>query len=683
MTIRCGDSLTTMEILLHVRKNSWQLLCRLSTFFDLPWICTRDFNEIMPLGEKFGGNERCQSQMEGFCTALNDANLIDLGFFGNKYTWLKCRNPSGIESLQLDSGEWIGIDEAIEEHIMEFFKRLYRLDDGVAEVTNDTIDNRIPEEMKMELMRQFNKDEVVAALNQMHHWKAPGLDGFHAAFYQIYWESVGGDEVINLALSLLSENVSLKDINQTFIVLIPKLKYSMGSIIEERNKRAIKLDIAKAYDRMEWCFLKNVINCIGFPERHQSIFFWRSIIKGRKVLMRGIRWRVGNGRSISVWEDPWVPIPYLFKVPNQSRNLRPNARVCEFIDHKRKEWKVQALKSLLNDYVVEQILEIPTSPFLPEDSMSRSKERKFSKAIWKLNVPPKVRIFMWRACSDISPTGYNLRIRLAGDERRCAKCGSLAETDKHIFFERNFAKTVWSELIPANELILSSMSSFKDLFRWIMETKDAQLAELLAVVTWLIWRSRNERIFEGKERDAEQIGRYTLNFLQECRNINGRLEGHINVVIKKWAPPTRDLLKINVDGAYSEKGVGIRLVVRDYQGEIQAITVDRAPGAIDAEYTESLAFLMGLKFVKDFGISHFVLEGNAVNMANRFNSKKPDLSVSGTVIEGIRKMRSEFTMVKVAFMLRGNVIVLPINGSRVWFVNCPKNVMVAPKADLN
>ncbi|KAL3523051.1 hypothetical protein ACH5RR_015885 [Cinchona calisaya] len=80
--------------------------------------------------------------------------------------------------------------------------------------------------------------------------------------------------------------------------------------------------------------------------------------------------------------------------------------------------------------------------------------------------------------------------------------------------------------------------------------------------------------------------------------------------------------------------------------------VDRSPGAIDAKYTESLALHMGLKFAKAFGTSPFILEGDAVNVVNRIDRKKLDLSSSGTVIEGIRKMLSEVIMMKVSYVKR-------------------------------
>jgi hypothetical protein len=34
---------------------------------------------------------------------------------------------------------------------------------------------------------------------------------------------------------------------------------------------------------------------------------WRSIFKARDLLEGGLRWRVGNGKSIKIWGDRWFP----------------------------------------------------------------------------------------------------------------------------------------------------------------------------------------------------------------------------------------------------------------------------------------------------------------------------------------------------------------------------------------
>ncbi|GAA0184893.1 hypothetical protein LIER_32181 [Lithospermum erythrorhizon] len=43
-------------------------------------------------------------------------------------------------------------------------------------------------------------------------------------------------------------------------------------------------------------------------------FGWRSLIEGKKVLSRGVRWRVGDGKGIDIWKDPWIPRRTNFKM---------------------------------------------------------------------------------------------------------------------------------------------------------------------------------------------------------------------------------------------------------------------------------------------------------------------------------------------------------------------------------
>lgn len=36
-------------------------------------------------------------------------------------------------------------------------------------------------------------------------------------------------------------------------------------------------------------------------------YAWRSILSGMICLKRVVVWRVGDGSSIKIWEDPWLP----------------------------------------------------------------------------------------------------------------------------------------------------------------------------------------------------------------------------------------------------------------------------------------------------------------------------------------------------------------------------------------
>ena len=72
------------------------------------------------------------------------------------------------------------------------------------------------------MVKQFIRDEIEAALKQMQPTKSLGPDGMPAIFYQKYWDIVGND-VVCMVLNVLNSNISMTNINKTFITLIPKM----------------------------------------------------------------------------------------------------------------------------------------------------------------------------------------------------------------------------------------------------------------------------------------------------------------------------------------------------------------------------------------------------------------------------------------------------------------------------
>ncbi|KAK3189299.1 hypothetical protein Dsin_028860 [Dipteronia sinensis] len=91
-----------------------------------------------------------------------------------------------------------------------------------------------------------------------------------------------------------------------------------------------------------------------------SSYIWRSIIWGRSLLMKGLRWKVGNGRSIRIFKDRWLPRPNAFTpiTPDPGNDLR----VAALIDCDPPGWNLEMLDQTLFPVDMEAVLSIPIKP---------------------------------------------------------------------------------------------------------------------------------------------------------------------------------------------------------------------------------------------------------------------------------------------------------------------------------
>ena len=133
------------------------------------------------------------------------------------------RAKKWIKGLKDEAGEW-QVDEGRDTVIMEYFQNLFKATNQNVNLDflND-MEGRITEDMNQDLLREFKREEVKAALDQMHPTKAPGPDGLSPLFYQKYWHIVGTAKT-DAVMQALQSGTLPPTINHTFITLIPKKK---------------------------------------------------------------------------------------------------------------------------------------------------------------------------------------------------------------------------------------------------------------------------------------------------------------------------------------------------------------------------------------------------------------------------------------------------------------------------
>jgi hypothetical protein len=90
---------------------------------------------------------------------------------------------------------------------------------------------------------------------------------------------------------------------------------------------------------------------------------WRVIEYGLELYKKGAIWRVGDGKTIRVWRDNWLPRPYGMKPIGQVRPCRIR-RLEHLINHESNSWDEAMIRRYFYHCDVEEILKIklPTTP---------------------------------------------------------------------------------------------------------------------------------------------------------------------------------------------------------------------------------------------------------------------------------------------------------------------------------
>jgi hypothetical protein len=241
------------------------------------------------------------------------------------------RRRNSIDAVKAKNGEWILDKSKISDYFLNNFKNVFHEEE--VEFPWD-LKNLIPPSLSEmdndELCKLPTSQEIKETLFNMASQKAPGPDGLLVLFYKTYWHIVGIN-VVNAVRDFFLSGKMHKEVNNSLIVLIPKIQnptsfnhfrpislcnvvykiiakilvnrlrpllpklispcqsaFVPGRWIAENEvvvqellhsfkKRkvkggflAIKLDLQKAYDKVNWKFLQAVLLNFGFNERFVS-----------------------------------------------------------------------------------------------------------------------------------------------------------------------------------------------------------------------------------------------------------------------------------------------------------------------------------------------------------------------------------------------------------------------------
>ncbi|XP_022019374.1 uncharacterized protein LOC110944750 [Helianthus annuus] len=244
---------------------------------------------------------------------------------------LKTRNHmTRIDAISNSQGVLFQGEDVPKVLVHHYENFLGRKENMSLQPTQDLFDKRLRSDDSNHMVRPITNEEVKMAMFSIGNDKAPGPDGYTAAFYKHAWQIIGPD-VSKAIMDFFSYGKLLRELNNTLIVLIPKkptpssvtdyrpiaccnvLYKCISKIIADRLKNylnqvvsinqsafvpgrkisdnilltqelmhnyhrnigpprcAFKVDIQKAYDTVDWRFLKHVLIGFGF---HSKMIDW-------------------------------------------------------------------------------------------------------------------------------------------------------------------------------------------------------------------------------------------------------------------------------------------------------------------------------------------------------------------------------------------------------------------------
>ena len=89
----------------------------------------------------------------------------------------------------------------------------------------------------------------------------------------------------------------------------------------------------------------------------------RSILSAFSMHEEGLMWRIGDGRSVKILGDTWLPKPSSFKIQSPCQGLNVNATISTLIDTSTVSWNGSFIRQSFNQEEVEIICNFPISKY--------------------------------------------------------------------------------------------------------------------------------------------------------------------------------------------------------------------------------------------------------------------------------------------------------------------------------
>ncbi|XP_015945767.1 uncharacterized mitochondrial protein AtMg00310-like [Arachis duranensis] len=144
------------------------------------------------------------------------------------------------------------------------------------------------------------------------------LTEIHSMLSQFWWGQKGAEQRMvwikwdTMTRPKKDGGLGIKDLRAQNLALLGKQYWCLMKYLNSTLSRMFKAKYFRYTD-----FLHAEIGSI-------SSWGWRSVLEGRKIIEKGLLWKIGFGANVRIFHDPWLPPPLPFNVPQAVVTIPPN-----------------------------------------------------------------------------------------------------------------------------------------------------------------------------------------------------------------------------------------------------------------------------------------------------------------------------------------------------------------------
>ncbi|XP_073120906.1 uncharacterized protein [Henckelia pumila] len=414
-------------------------------------------------------------------------------------------------------------------------------------------------------------------------------------------------------------------------------------------------------------------------------YIWRSMCWGRELLNKGLYWRVGDGSSINILHDKWVP-----GVRSTLGNLGVQAQDGEPVSSWITEngWNEQQIRGACPSYIVQSILNIPiprrilsntrfwkfdpkrkysvksgynigmSSHEAPEYQSSSNEVQAWWRFSWALKLPPKIRVFWWRVFHNIIPTQLNLLKHHVPVRGWCPLCHNPEDSTAHSLLYCPAVRQWWGHNEVFEKIKKFRSHDMPGICFWLMHYMERSAVEEFVCQAWMIWGARCKEVHAKENQELKSQTLNAASYLEDYRQAVRACSTNqtLGMIASPniWQPPPVGFCRLDVDASFQDQTslCGVGGIIRGHEGKLLAAFGKTLPMPDTITLGELLAIREGIKVARLRGFHQIQVFSDSLLEVQAVTEPLSDLNYAGSCALEIESLCSSFNSISFSHARR-------------------------------